>query len=311
MRKRISTYSLLIVVGFIIMLFTFINPRFLTWTNFCTIFKQNAILSIISLGITIVMITGEIDFSYGGTIGLVSAIFAGMLEKNYTPISVLFFILAISVGFGIMNGFLVSFLRFPSFMATVGTMFIAMGLERAYSSGLTCWIKNEHLLAVARGEFLGFPNLGWFSLISLLILIWLIYFTKLGFHFRSIGGNEKAAREVGIGVTFYKLLAFALAGLLYGIAGVLEPLRISGAIAYTGQSYLLPALTSAFLGTTMFYLGQFNVLGTFAGAFIMSMLMNGLTLAGLPFYLTPLFQGILLMVAVVIASDKKVKQVKF
>ncbi|MCD6450366.1 MAG: ABC transporter permease [Thermotogaceae bacterium] len=311
MRKRISTYSFLIVVGFIIMFFTFVNPRFLTWTNFCTIFKQNAILSIISLGITIVMITGEIDFSYGGIVGLVGAIFAGMIEKNYTPISVVFLLLAVAVGFGVMNGFLVSYLRLPSFMVTVGTMFIAMGLERAYSSGLTCWIKNEHLLVIARGEFLGFPNLGWFSLITLLILVWLIYFTRPGSHFRSIGGNEKAAREVGISVTFYKLLAFMLAGFLYGIAGILEPLRVSGAIAYAGQTYLLPALTSVFLGTTMFYLGQYNIPGTFVGAFIMTMLMNGLTLAGLPFYLTPLFQGILLVIAVAIASDRKIKQVKF
>jgi len=311
MLRKMAAYSILLATLIIAIMFAIANPKFVSWENFCTIFKHGAILSIISIGLTIVMTAGEIDFSYGGTIGLVGALFAGMLKKGYPPGVTFPVLLILSTFFGFLNGILTSYVKLLSFMTTVATMFIAMGLERAYSSGLTCWITNEKLLSIVRGNILGFPNLGWIALIVFLIFFAMVQFSRVGYYFRAIGGNKKAAIEVGINISRYKTIAFMLAGFLYGLAGLLEPLRVSGAIAYSGQNYLLPALTSVFLGTTMFFPGQYNIPGTFVGAFIMVMLMNGLTLSGVPFYFTPLLQGILLVVAVVIASDRRIKQIKF
>jgi ribose transport system permease protein len=309
----ISNYGAVLAFAAAIAFFAIGTDTFFRWGNLQNILIQSTALGVCAFGLTVVLIVGEIDFSYGGLIGLVGAVLANMLKEGHSPVSALLVCLLIGGAAGLLNAFLVVRLSLSSFLATVAVFFLCMGAERVYSHGVTCWIQNKAVLSLVQGHIGPAPT-PVVILLALFLLCWLLQTqTRIGQHARAIGENIQAARETGIRTSLVKSAAFVLAGALFAFAGCLETLRNGGAIMYSGKQLLLFVLAASFLGTATFKAGKANFPGTLVGAFFLITLMNGFTLLGMKFYLIPLAQGLILIASVAISSMRRgeIEQVKF
>jgi ribose/xylose/arabinose/galactoside ABC-type transport system permease subunit len=312
-KKIINNYGAVFAFFLAILVFSITTSTFFRLENFQNIFIQSTALGVCAFGLTLVLISGEIDFSYGGLIGLVGAVLAGMLKQGYAPLTVTIVCLLIGVSTGLLNALLVVAFDLSSFLASVAVMFLCMGAERVYNHGVTVWIANKSMLSLVQGHLGPIPT----PILLLLCLFALCWFfqtqTRAGQHVRAIGENVAAAKETGVRTRLVKTSVFVLAGVLFAFAGCLETLRNGGAIMYSGKQLLLFVLAAAFLGTVTFKAGKTNFPGTLLGAFFLITLMNGFTLLGMKFYLVPMAQGLILIAAVAIASLRRgaIEQVKF
>lgn len=304
-----ATFAFIIAIVF----FSLASRGFFSGQNLQNILVQSTSLGICAFGLTFVLITGEIDMSYAGVIGLVGTVLAGMLKDGHAIGYVTLICLLIGVGTGLINAFLVVVLKLPSFLVTVAMMFLCMGGERVYSQGVTTWIRHPEVLAIVQSK-IGPVQI---SVIYLFILFGLCWFfqtqTRFGQYIRALGENMDAVREVGLKAVFWKSMVFVIAGFFFALAGYVETLRIGGGIMYAGKPLMVFVLAACFLGTATFKAGKVNFPGTLIGAFFLYTLLSGFTGLGLKFYYVPAAQGLILIVAVAISSIRrgKIEQVQF
>lgn len=285
----------------------------LRWENIKLILNQAAVLGLVALGLSIVMISGEIDLSFAGTIGLAGAAFVFLIEREFSILLAILSGISVTLIFGWIAGSLVaSKYKFSSFAVTVSLMFITMGILRWFTNGLTINITNQTVLSFNSLSIFGFPAAAMIMLIIYAIFYVIMERSKLGFQISVVGESVSAAEEVGINVRKVKTIAFVLGGLLYGVGSIIEPLNVSSAIVDSGKFFLLPAMAAAFLGTSMFRSGKVNVLGTLFSSVFLNLIINFLTLVGLTFYMTPLIQGLILLIAVglTVGKNRQIRQDK-
>lgn len=313
-KQFMNKFAVPIILLLFIILIQVIYPDkpLLTWENLKNIFIQSAILGFISLGLSIILICGEIDMSFAGSIGLIGTTFSYALLSGTCPLVAV--LIALCVGLMVWCSFtlLVAKYKFSSIIVSICLMFVCMGGERLYNDGKTIWIKDTSIKSLATMEIFGMPLLVVVLIVAYCIFYFVINQTKFGFKARVVGENEKAALEVGMSPQNVKVFAFLLAFLMYIAGSIIEPIRVGGSQIYAGNRYLLPAMAASFLGSSMFYPGRINLMGTFVGSLFMGFILNFLTILGIRFYFVPLTQGILLLVGVGIATarNRSIKQIK-
>ena len=313
-KQFMSKFAVPLVFLLFIILIQVVNPHktLLSWENVKNIFIQSSILGFISLGLSMILICGEIDMSLAGSIGLIGTTFSYALLNGMS--AVVAALIALGVGLIVWFSFtlLVAKYRFSSIIVSICLMFICMGGERLYNDGKTIWIKDSGITSMATMEIFGIPVLVLVLIVAYCIFYFVINQTKFGFKARVVGENEKAALEVGISPQGVKSLAFLLAFLMYIAGSIIEPIRVGGSQIYAGNRYLLPAMAASFLGSSMFYPGRVNLMGTFIGSIFMGFILNFLTILGIRFYFVPLTQGVLLLVGVGIATvrNRSINQIK-
>ncbi|UCD76983.1 MAG: ABC transporter permease [Desulfobacterales bacterium] len=313
-RELILTWGTFLAFCLLFVVFALGIPGFASWGNAENIFKQTAVLLLMSFGLLLPMIAGEIDISFGGSIGMAGALFASLVVTGHPAWGAAVALVVCAI-FGFVNGVFIAVFRMPSFLVTLATMFVGMGAERLYTHGFNIWVKDLKLLAIFNGHIIGVPN-SVILIVASFALLWLwVTRTRSGIYVRAVGENIDAARETGINVVAIKILAFTLAGLFYGLGSILNTLRVSGSLAYSGQNLLLPTMAVCFIGATMFQSPKKNVPGNLVGAFFLTLITNGLTLLGVKYYFVPFSHGLLLLTAVIVAnlgkSGLKIEQVKF
>ncbi len=289
------------------------DANLLSPDNIKTIFLQASVLGFLSLGLSFVMIAGESDISFAGTLGMMSAVFTMLINAGVSYFPALLIVLAIGMAIGLLIAFVVTRFGFSAFIVSIAVMFMGLGIERSFNEGITIWMQNESVLAIGRMELGGFFVMGWEVVALFLIGLIVVQRTRFGFEVRIVGENRFAAMEAGIRDKRVKLLAFMVAGALFGLASTTEPIRFGGSIVGAGQSYMLPALSACYLGSTMFKPGRVNIGGTFVGALFMICVSNFMTLLSAQYYFTPLVQGLILIVAVGMSCFKTravIQQVK-
>jgi fructose transport system permease protein len=278
------------------------TPRFLTPSNFSFIFQQAVWVAVLAIGQTIVILTAGIDLSNGAIMSL-GAVFMVNLASRYgfNPLLASGIGIAIAVGFGFLNGLLVTRLRLPPFIVTLGTLNIVYALTLIYTS--------ETVVAQPAQTFLGETfkigttpiTFGTVLMVLLYFLTWfLLRETAFGRHIYAIGNNPEAVRLAGVSTDRLLIAVYTLAGLLYGIAALLLVARTGVAEPTTGVSTNanLESITAVVLGGTSLFGGRGNVLGTLIGAIIVSVFRNGLLLMGIPAIYQLLITGILVILAV-------------
>lgn len=295
------------IIAFVIIvsLFSILSPYFGTASNIENLFIQISPLLIAALGITFVNMAGESDLSLGGTFGLGVTLFCGFLRSGINPVYCVFLVIAICVAFGAISGLLVAYSKLSSFIVTTAVMFIAMGVERTYNGGFSIWIRNKEVLEFANGSFLGISNFVIVSLAFFVITLILLHQTKFGVHLQAVGENYETSNMMGISVKKLKFVSFCFASAFYGIAGVLYAMRSSGAIVYSGQKVLLPALAVTFVAKTVLGAKRPNVFGILIGALILGVINNAFTLLGVQFFYIPIVQGLVLVIAAAISTMSK------
>ncbi|MDR0363039.1 MAG: ABC transporter permease [Planctomycetota bacterium] len=277
----------------IIILFSILSPYFFNVPNFINIVRQVSLLGIIAMGMTMVIVCGEIDLSVGSIYGA-AGIFTGVMMVSGLPVllSVLIGLLA-GVLFGVANGLLVTFVRIPAMIVTLGMMNMARGLALIVSGGRVVNISPRTVKADGLDLFLFMgqrrigevPVMSIVFVISVLVTYFLYNHTLLGFRMRAVGGSRAAARASGINDKLVKIAAFGIVGLLAAIAGQLNISFLGNVQGTTGQGMELNSIAAVIIGGTSLSGGEGTILGTLIGVLIMGVLNNGIVLLGVsPFW---------------------------
>jgi len=260
---------------------------------------------IISGGLTLALVIGEMDLSVGYAASLHGVLVTGLIVHSKLPIPVaLAVVIALGGLVGAVNGLIVTKLRVNSVIATLGVGTILVGLAFAYSSGVPIVAGvPEAFLQLTLGRWLfGIPNPIIVMALVVLILWVLVERTAIGQEIQAVGGNQAAARLAGISVDRIKILAFVISGMCAALTGALLASRLGSGTTSAADSYLLTAFAAVFLGSATLRDGEFHVLGTLVGTLIIAFGFNGLNIFGAPTFSQYVFQGATLIIAVGLSS---------
>jgi fructose transport system permease protein len=282
------------------------SDRFLSTQNFSLILAQVMVVGVIAIGQTLIILTAGIDLSCGMVMalgGIVMTKFAADFGLS-TPVAMACGLL-VTTAFGYLNGVLVTRIKLPPFIVTLGTLNIAFAITQLYSGSQTItdippgmtWLGNTFTLSGATVSYgvmlmLGLYLFTWFALRE----------TASGRHVYAVGNSPEATRLTGIPTEKVLLGVYVLAGLCYGVAAMLGVARTGAGDPNAGQTENLDAITAVVLGGTSLFGGRGIVLGTLVGALIVGVFRNGLTLMGVSSVYQILVTGILVILAV--ATDQ-------
>lgn len=301
-----SKYSIFLILISMIVVSTIISPVFLSTENFANISRQISITTILALGMTLLIICGQIDLSAGAVMAL-----AGLLSVMFYKATGMFYgamLLGILVGVvcGVINGYIVTKLGIPAFIVTLAMMTVARGAALMLTNGQNIYQLGE-FVEWGQGSVIGIPTPVLFMILVTALCWYVLNHTHLGRYIYATGGNEEAARASGIPVQTIKVKVFVLNGALVGLAGVLYMSRVNAGLPNAGIGFEFDAMTAAIIGGTSFSGGIGTSVGTLAGAFILGFLGNIMNLLGIQSYLQQIIKGgiIVLAVAYDIASKGK------
>jgi ribose transport system permease protein len=277
---------------------------FLTVPNFQNIASSQSVLAVLTLGLLIPMVSGNLDLSIGSTAGLASIASAASFADAHVPL-VVGVVVGIAVGalVGLINGFVVTRFMIDPFIVTLGTASIILGIVNWYTKGLSV-VQGipRSLITFGGSNTLGIPSV-FYVLVLVAVAVWyLLEQTPYGRNLHAIGSNKAAARLVGIRVQRDTCVAFVLSGAFAGLAGVLLLARSGAGNPQVGQAFTLTAIAAAFLGAASFKLGRLNVLGSLVAIFFINVNITGLTFAGVANWITDVFTGLSLVLAVAFAT---------
>jgi ribose transport system permease protein len=292
---------LLLIVGFAI-----VSDGFLTSGNLTTVLNQSAVPMVVAIGLTFVIVQGSIDLSVEGNMGLCGLLVALLVANsaNGNDLGWLGVLAALAVGaaFGLLNGLLFSRLRLPSLMVTLGTWSVGLGCATLLFPGSQPKVADSGLTGIAGNTFLG-PNLTFWVAAGVLALAFLVQrYTRFGRLNYAIGGGEEIARLSGINVNRFKTLAFVAAGLLFSVAAILTVSRSGYGNVSIGQGSLFSGVAAVVIGGTLLSGGVGGVLQSAVGVLILTVLANGMVLAGIDPFVQEIVQGAIIIIAVTVST---------
>jgi ribose transport system permease protein len=292
----------------LIVLFVFLSaasPNFLTGTNLSSVVRQTAVINMMSLGMTMIIISGGIDLSVGAILAMGGLLGAMAMEKGMPiPVGVLIGILA-GVFWGAVNGTLITRLRVAPFIVTLGTLGIVRGLTLIISNGLPVHRIPPAFSYLGEGIVAGVPFVLLVLVASALLTHVILERTRLGRYTFAIGSNEEAAVYAGVPVKFVITAIYAIAGGLTGLAGMIEASRLMTGQPTAGTGYELQAIAAVVIGGGSLHGGEGGVIGTLIGAFIMGLLSNGSDLLGISPYVQQAIIGAVIILAVTVDEVRK------
>ncbi len=282
------------------------SDRFLTGENLSLVLQQVMVVGVIAIGQTLVILTAGIDLSCGMVMALGGIVMTKLAAELGLPVPVA---IACGIGvttlFGVINGVLVTSVRLPPFIVTLGTMNIAFAITQLYSNSQTVTELPDAMSALGGTFEIGRTSIV-YGVVLMLVLYVVAWFglreTAWGRHVYAVGNNPEAARLTGIATHRVLLGVYVLAGLFYGIASLLSVARTGVGDPNAGQTENLDAITAVVLGGTSLFGGRGAVLGSLVGALIVGVFRNGLTLMGVSSVYQVLVTGILVILAV--ATDQ-------
>ena len=280
------------------------TERFFSGENFSLILQQVMVVGVIAIGQTLIILTAGIDLSCGMVMALGSIVMTKVAADMGVPAPLAILCgIAVTALFGLVNGLLVTRIKLPPFIVTLGTFNIAFAITQLYSNSQTITDVPEAMTWLGHTFSLGGTNVayGTVLMIGLYLGMWFwLRETAAGRHVYAVGNNPEATRLVGIPTERVLLGVYVLAGVFYGIASLLAVSRTGVGDPNAGQTENLDAITAVVLGGTSLFGGRGVILGTLVGAVVVGVLRNGLTLMGVSSVYQVLVTGILVIVAVTV-----------
>ncbi|CCH88333.1 Ribose transport system permease protein rbsC [Modestobacter italicus] len=290
------------LVALVVFFFAMRPDVFLTFTNVRNILFQVSILAIIAGAQTLVMVVGDFDLSLAATSSLAGSVAASLMLDGSSTVPAILVALAVGLGVGLANGFLVAYVGLSAFVATLATMTSVTGLAYLVTDGTTLFDLPAGFNSLGQGRFLNIPVPVYIA-IGLSVVLWaLLRFTTTGRKWYAIGGNVEVSRLSGINVNRGRLLAFAAAGLISAVGGILLAARLGSASAVQGSDNLLFSVAAVFLGMTVIRSGRANLVGTMVGVAIIGVMSNGLNILGVNSYVQQVVTGLIIIAAVTLSS---------
>lgn len=304
--QRLLAFAALVIL-FIV--FSLASPYFFTFDNVVGILVATAVNGLLAIGVTFIIITGGIDLSVG-TVMTLSSVMAAVFVKTWglpVPLGILAGVIT-GIFAGVLNGLMVTKLKLPPFIATLGMLNVAKGLALVITDLSPIYFPLETGWdEIALGSVLGsiipgfdIPNAVLIMFGAAVIAGLILSKTVVGRYTFAIGSNEEAARLSGLNVAFWKTTIYALGGLFVGIAGVVIAARLNSAQPALGQGYELDAIAAAVIGGVSLSGGEGSMVGTIIGAFIISTLTNGLRILSVPQEWQIVVTGLIIILSVVL-----------
>ncbi len=289
------------LVAFIVVAITasLATPRFLLPQNLSNVSLQVATVAVVSIGATLVILTGGIDLSPGSTVALVTCTLAILVKKMGLPLPVgILLVLLLGAGAGFINGFLSTFMKIPSFIVTLATMSIFRGLAFLITNGTPIFSVSPALEPIFYGKLLNIPLPFYYVIILYILGAFFLRSTVLGRTIYAVGGNESAARLTGIRVNRVRLLAFILSGITAAIGGVLLTAWLNSGSPNYGAELGLQSIAAAVIGGASLVGGYGSMIATLIGALTVAVVQNGLNLLAVPASWQEITLGMVIVLAV-------------
>ncbi|MBZ0286552.1 MAG: ABC transporter permease [Anaerolineae bacterium] len=285
-----------------IIVFTLINPAFLSALNIGNFLAFAPELGMIALAMTMLMTSGEFDLSVGSVFGFTPVVMWTLYNSGTTSLEVGFIIaLGVAILIGYANGWFVTKLKIPSFLVTLGMLLVVRGTALYITDGFpqARWTSDSPLLKILAGEFtVGqvriYASFVWFIVFAV-ILGYILTQTKWGNWIQASGGNANAARARGVRVDRTKTLLFILTATMAAFAGIVSSIRVSTANPNSGTGYELEVIAMVVIGGTALNGGRGTIIGTLLGVFILRLMRNGIVLIGVPGLAYNIFIGAIIL----------------
>ena len=296
-----NVIGILIALAALCLDLTIASPVFLTGSNFLNVSQQISINFVVAVGMTLVIISGGIDLSVGSNIAL-TGLLMGILMKNYSiPVLPTIIICILFSGFiGLVNGWLISFLNLPPFIATLGTMSIVRGGAYTVTAGQPIYNFPKGFTAIA-GRIGGLPLWSILIMLAVILIGWYVLrYTRIGRFTYAVGGNENCARLSGINIRKVKCFVYMFSGLCCGVAALLLSSRLDSGLPTNADGQEMDAIAAVVIGGTSMSGGEGSMIGTLIGIFIIGIIANGLNLLGVQQGPQKMVKGLIIVIAVII-----------
>lgn len=278
------------------------SPRFLMGQNFSLILQQVMVVGVIGIGQTLIILTAGIDLSCGMVMALGSIVMTKFaVDLGMDPYLAIGAGLLVSAVYGFLNGILITLVKLPPFIVTLGTLNIGFALTQLYSQAQTVSGLPDELTFLGNTFHVGGTAVtyGTVGMLGMYLIAWYVLRdTAPGRHVYALGNNPEATRLMGVHTSKLLVSVYTIAGLVYGIAGLMLVARTGVGDPMAGQTDNLDSITAVVLGGTSLFGGRGQILGTLLGALIVGVFRNGLTLMGVPSVFQVLITGILVILAV-------------
>lgn len=302
-------YGVVFILVILVIIFTILNPSFLTMKNVINISKQISIMAILSVGMTFVLLTGGIELSMGSVVSLVVVCISIFVTNAGLPVwaaMVLSLLIATAIGF--MNGVIIAEIKVPPLIMTLGMQIFLYGFTYTICGGLPVYGIPASLKWVGQTYIFGvIPVSAFIMAVIVIIGYFILSKTYLGRYFYAIGSNEDAASLSGINSNRIRILAYTFCGFLVGVAGIVMLGRIGSGQPSAGDGYEMDVLTGCVLGGVSLNGGKGNIGKAFAGILVIGVLSNGMSMAGMNAFMQKMVKGLVLILAVILDSLQYIK----
>jgi ribose transport system permease protein len=279
--------------------FSFLSSTYLTPGNLSNLLVQSATNAIIAVGMTFVIVSGNIDISVGSMLAASSCVGASVMVSTESVALGIAAAIISGILLGLFNGTLVAYLGFPPFIVTLSTMWLFRGFAYLYTGGISINSLPKSMLQLARGSGFLLPNVVWMIVLIYVICHFLLQKTTYGRKICAVGDNAEAARLSGINNKKILLMVFAMSGLFAALSGVVYMSRLNSGQPIAGQSYEMYAIAAAVIGGASLTKGGIgNLVGTLIGAIFIAALQNGLTIMNVSTYWQQVCMGLVVLMAV-------------
>lgn len=307
----ISRFQSLLVLVLMIVAMSLLSDRFPTSANGWNIARQISVNVCLSIGMTMVILSGGIDLSVGSVLALAGAITGGLIKTplvvpwlgiqlEFTVFGGIVTGLFVGMLLGWFNGLMITRVKIPPFVATLGMLSIARGMTMLWTKGFPITGLGDSFAVIGTSNFMGAPVPVWIAAILVIGFMIVTNKTRFGRYIYAVGGNEQAARLSGLDVDHVKRWIYTLAGGLSAVAGLIVTSRLDSAQPNAGTGYELDSIAAVVIGGTSLSGGRGSIWGTVVGCLIIGVLNSGLVLLDVSPFWQQVVKGLVILVAVAI-----------
>lgn len=307
-KKFLMKYVMYLFLILMCIVLTVASDKFLTVTNLMTIIKQISIQSIVAIGMTMIIISGNIDLSVGSLVALCSVSGAMIMNKGLPMIAAVIASVIIGALVGFITGGVTAKLKLHSFLVTLSLMTALRGLAQTMTNGRPVAGLPSAFGKIASASIGPVPLLVIYMIVLYAIFMYVMKYTAFGRSIYAVGSNQESARLSGINIEMVKTMVFVISGALCGIAGVLLTAKVRSGDPTCANAWEMDTIAGAIIGGTDMNGGEGKLGGTIIGLLFVGILANGMVLLGVSAYTQSVIKGLVIFMAVIINSIQKRSQ---
>jgi ribose transport system permease protein len=306
-RKLLATFSPIIGLIALFILASFLSNSFLTRTNLTNVLRQVSVLGFAALGMTIVILSGNIDLSIIGNVSMSTTLVAVLLQNGWPVGPMIIVVMLAGSCVGLLNGIILSYFQIESFVVTMGMQVVCFGMSLFIAGGRTVIVDNLAPFMLDLASI----RVGMVPVMFLILLgFYLVFFiftkkTRMGRYIYALGGNEEVCYISGVNVSLVRITAYILSGMMAAVAGIFTFSRSLCGDPAAGQALGMYVVAAVVIGGTKMSGGRGSVLFTIIGILIIGIINNTLNLVGFQYYAQQIIQGVIIIFAVVLSSKRR------